>query len=268
VFLPTSTADVETAVAIFYHHDCPFSVRGGGHSAIRGAANIDDGILMSMRQIRDVTISKDRSSVVVGAGLTFGEIYTAVEREDLIIVGGRFGTVGTGLLVGAGFSYFNNRYGLAVDNVKRQIVVLANGTAVNASSVENTELHWALKGGSNNFGVVTHFDLFTIETKGVFGGRITYPESSIAALEDATYNYHTKVAVEDIDVHVLPTYVYDSVTNTTFGATPVVANANVTELPTSLSEWQQIEHSNSTLRNTRYGTLANELVAGFPNGLV
>ena len=172
------------------------------------------------------------------------------------------------MLVGAGFSYFNNRYGLAVDNVKRQIVVLANGTAVNASSTENTELHWALKGGSNNFGVVTHFDLFTIESKGVFGGRITYPESSLAALEDATYDYHTKVAVEDIDVHVLPTYVYDSITNTTFGASPVVANANVTELPTSLSEWREIEHSNYTLRNTRYGTLANELVAGFPDGLV
>ena len=115
---------------------------------------------------------------------------------------------------------------------------------------------------------MTHFDLFTIEIEGVYGGRFTYPESSLAALQDATYKYHTKVAVEDLDVHVLPTYVYDSVSNTTFGATPVVANANVTDLPTSLSEWQQIEHSNSTLRNTRYGALANELVAGFPDGLV
>jgi FAD/FMN-containing dehydrogenase len=268
VFLPSTTADVETGVAIFYENNCPFSIRGGGHSAIRGAANIDDGILMSMSRIRDVTFSEDQSSAIVGAGLTFGEIYTELEKENRVIVGGRFGTVGTGLLVGAGFSYFHNRYGMAVDNVKRQIVVLANGTAANASSEENPDLHWALKGGSNNFGVVTHFELYTIESEGVYGGRITYPESSLAALQDATYNYHAKVAVEDLDVHVLPTYVYDGVTNTTFGATPVVANANVTELPPSLREWEEIEHSNSTLRNTRYGSLADELVAGFPNGLV
>lgn len=268
MFLPTSTADVATGVAIFYDNDCHFSIRGGGHSAIRGAANIDDGILMSMRRVRDVTISQDQSHVVVGAGLTFGEIYTALERENLVVLGGRFGTVGTGLLLGAGFSYFTNRYGLAVDNVKRHVVVLANGTTVNASSTENADLFWALKGGNNNFGVVTHFDLFTVETEGVFGGRITYPESSLAALQDATYNYQTKVAVEDLDVHVLPTYVYDSVSNTTFGNTPVIANANVTELPTSLSEWQQIEYSNNTLQNTRYSNLANELVAGFPDGLV
>lgn len=223
---------------------------------------------MSMRHIRDVTISEDRSSVVVGSGLNFGEIYTAIDGDDLSIVGGRFGTVGSGLLVGAGFSFFNNRYGLGVDNVKQQTVVLANGTAVNASSTENPELHWALKGGGNNFGVVTHFELYTIESEGVFGGDITYPESSLAALEDATYNYQTKVAVEDVDVHVLPTYVYDSATNTTFGASPVIANANVTELPPSLREWEQIEHSTSTLRNTRYGQLANDLVAGFPDGLV
>ena len=108
---------------------------------------------MSMKHIKDITFSDDESTVTVGAGNTFAEIYNAIEKRNYMIVGGRFGTVGTGLLLGAGFSYFNNRYGLGVDNVAGHRTVLANGTVVLANATHYPDLHWALKGGGNNFGM-------------------------------------------------------------------------------------------------------------------
>ena len=266
MFLPTTTADVEIAVSIFNANECPFAIRGGGHSAIRAAANIDDGILVSMKNVKDITFSKDFSTATIGAGNTWAEAYEAIEAKGYMIVAGRFGTVGTGLVLGAGFSYLNNRHGLGADNVAGYRVVLANGTTVLANSTHYSDLHWALKGGGNNFGVVSHYELILHPSQGCFGGRYTYPHSSIEAVKKSTYNYHVKTAIEDKDVHVLPTYVFAN--NETYGYTPVVSNRNATSLPPSLKAWDQIPHSNQTMKYRKYGNLANELVAGFPNGLV
>jgi FAD/FMN-containing dehydrogenase len=258
--------DVEVAVSIFTANKCPFAIRGGGHSAIRAAANIDDGILVSMKNIKDITFSENLSTVTVGAGLTWAEVYTATEARGYMVVAGRFGTVGTGLLLGAGFSYLNNRHGLGADNVAGHNVILANGTTVFANATHHSDLHWALKGGGNNFGVVSHYELILHPSNGCFGGRFTYPHSSMEAVKKATYEYHVDTAIEDKDVHVLPTYVFAD--NQSYAYTPVVSNRNATALPDSLRAWNEIPHTNETLKLRKYGDLANELVAGFPDGLV
>ena len=53
-------------------------------------------------------------------------------------------------------------------------VVLADGCIVNANSSENPDLWYALKGGSNNFGVVTRFDFKTFAQGKLWGGSIMY----------------------------------------------------------------------------------------------
>lgn len=50
------------------------------------------------------------------------------------------------------------------------MVVLGNGTLVNANRTSHPDLYRALKGGGNNFGVVTRFDL------------ATFPQGDIASL--------------------------------------------------------------------------------------
>ncbi|EGY19192.1 FAD binding domain-containing protein [Verticillium dahliae VdLs.17] len=268
VFLPSSTNEVSTAVSLFNDNDCPFAIRGGGHSANRGAANIDNGILVSMRNIRDVAFSADNTSVTTGMGNTWSQLYAIIEPQGYMVVGGRFATVGTGLALGAGFSYFINDKGLAVDNVVGHRVVLANGTVVETSKQSYADLFWALKGGSNNFGVVTHITLETIPTTGIYGGRVTYPESQLASLQKLTYQYQVNTSVSNRDVHVLPTYVYDGASNTTFGFSPIVYTKPASALPPSLQPWLDIPHSNSTIKNRSYYDLSSELVAGFPDGLV
>lgn len=51
-------------------------------------------------------------------------------------------------------------------------VVLPSGEIVNANATSNSDLWRALKGGSNNFGVVTRIDLKTFP-QGKFWGGLT-----------------------------------------------------------------------------------------------
>ena len=54
-------------------------------------------------------------------------------------------------------------------------VVLADGELVKASSDENADLFWGLKGGGGNFGIVTSLEFALDPLDTVHGGGIYYP---------------------------------------------------------------------------------------------
>lgn len=60
-----------------------------------------------------------------------------------------------------GLSYLSTQYGWAMNNVDSFEIVLANGAVVTASADENKDLFQVLKGGGNNFGIVTTYTLYT-----------------------------------------------------------------------------------------------------------
>lgn len=72
-------------------------------------------------------------------------------------------------------SFFSPRYGWGCDNVENYEVVLASGQIVNVNKDENQDLWTVLKGGSNNFGVVTRFDLKTFKHGKMWGGFTFFP---------------------------------------------------------------------------------------------
>jgi len=47
------------------------------------------------------------------------------------------------------------KHGFSLDNIVSARVILANGTAVTASSTQNKDLFWALRGAGHNFGIVS-----------------------------------------------------------------------------------------------------------------
>jgi hypothetical protein len=73
-----------------------------------------------------------------------------------------------------GLSYFSYDRGFICDDVVSYEVVLASGEIVNANAETNADLWVALKGGGNNFGIVTRFDLRIFELKQMWGGKIFY----------------------------------------------------------------------------------------------
>jgi FAD/FMN-containing dehydrogenase len=89
VFKPSKTLDVSTLVLIARLYQCPFAIKGGGHAAWAGASSIEDGITVSMENFKQATVAADKKTVDIGPGLRWVEVYKAVEKDGLSVVGGR-----------------------------------------------------------------------------------------------------------------------------------------------------------------------------------
>ena len=269
IFLPNTKEKVAQAVKLFVDNRCKFSIKGGGHSAIPGAASIHDGILVPTVKLNSLEIHPDGTSVRVGMGNTMGDIYAALDKHNLTAMIGRYNKVGLGVALGAGFSYLVNQQGLAIDNALNFEVVLANGSIVNANATSHPDLFRAMKGGSNNLGFVTEITLATVRTEGaIYGGIMYYAEEYLDRVSDVIYDYHVRQAVDDTLTHVLPQYGYNGTTNTSISFNPVVYNRNVDALPAIMQGWLDIPAYQNTLKNRQYYDMSVELNDGFPDGLV
>jgi FAD/FMN-containing dehydrogenase len=155
-------------------------------------------------------------TIDVGPGLNWYNVYKALAPYGRVVIGGRMKTIGVpGLTLIGGFHYFNNKWGYAMDNVVSYDVVLGNGTQIVASNTTHRDLFWALKGGANNYGIVTQFTLKTydmpqVSTSIQVFNETYFPEFFDAMCESAkvdnedpiaagmiatiTYNVTTKVA--------------------------------------------------------------------------
>ena len=187
---PQTAQDVSTAVRIltttnasthFNAMDsaggCQFAVRSGGHANFAGAANIAGGVTIDLSGLSGLTLSPLGLDVPptlsVGVGSTWGSVYAYLDPFSLSVSGGRSAGTGVGgLTLGGGISYFGPRIGWSCDGVMNFEIVLANGTTVNANADENPDLLWALRGGTNNFGVVTRIDLQTFPQGDLWGGQV------------------------------------------------------------------------------------------------
>ena len=73
-----------------------------------------------------------------------------------------------------GLSFFSSREGFVCDNVVNYEIVVASGDIINANVREHSDLWRALRGGGNNFGIVTRYDLRTFEQGPFWGGAVFY----------------------------------------------------------------------------------------------
>lgn len=269
IFQPTVSQDVADAVKLFVANDCQFAIRGGGHSAVAGAANINDGILISFSNMKNISVhtNVDTPYVSVQPGAVWGDVYTYCDKFDVVPMCGRFYPVGTGLALGAGFSFLSNENGFAVDNVKTYEVVLANGTLVDVSQANAPDLFRSLKGGGNNFAVVTRYDLLLYEGGLVVGGEIQTLENQTEQWLDVTYDYSVRQAVLDVKTHALPAVMYIGTTDEVITLTPLYYNDhNSSVLPPIMKGWYDLTASSDTIRQANYSSLALEFDAGLGDG--
>lgn len=171
VFRPTTAAHVSAAALLMGTTQTAFAVRGGGHMAIQGANSIDGGPLIVMSNLTNIELTSDKKSVWVGPGLDWGQVYRYLDQYDLAVAGGRLSPVGVpGLLLGGGISFHGNQRGWSADNVLEYEIVLSTGIILNVTAKSHPDLFWALKGGANNFGIVTRFKLATFRSAEVYAG--------------------------------------------------------------------------------------------------
>ena len=142
IISPSASADVAEAVGVInllsgFKLQCPFAIRGGGHTPWAGASTIANGIVIDLTAINQITVSKDNTVTSVGPGARWIDAYLKLDALNLAISGGRVASVGVaGLTTGGmqflvagglyisyltrytgGMSFFAPRTGLVCDNV-------------------------------------------------------------------------------------------------------------------------------------------------------
>ena len=153
----TTADDVVAAVNFARENGLVVAVRAGGHSA-PGYGTCDDGIVIDLSPMKGITVDPAARTARAEAGLTWGEFDVATQEHGLAVTGGRFSTTGiAGLTLGSGSGWLERKCGLTADNLVSVEIVTASGERVTASSGENPDLFWGIRGGSGNFGIVTSF---------------------------------------------------------------------------------------------------------------
>ncbi|KAJ7349828.1 FAD-binding domain-containing protein [Mycena albidolilacea] len=182
---PSNAADIGAILKTVSATRTPFAVKGGGHTSNNGFSSTT-GVHISLAQFNYTKLDTEAQTVAVGAGTKWISVYTALNGTGFNVVGGRNPAVGVGgFTLGGGYSWKTNAHGLAIDNLLKVNIVLPNGTATTASATQNADLFFALKGGFNNFGIVTEFRFRAVPQDLVWGGHLSYDAAHTAAVNAA-----------------------------------------------------------------------------------
>jgi FAD/FMN-containing dehydrogenase len=171
-------ADVINCVNFAHEHDLLVAVRGGGHN-VAGKAICDGGLMIDLSGMKSIRADPLKRTARAEAGVTWGAFDHETQFFGLATTGGFVPTTGiAGLTLGGGLGYLMRRFGLACDNLLSADVVTADGKFLTASTTDNSDLFWGLRGGGGNFGIVTSFE-YQLHSVGptVLGGAILHPMS-------------------------------------------------------------------------------------------
>jgi FAD/FMN-containing dehydrogenase len=192
-----NTSDVVRAVNFARTETITLAVRGGGHN-IAGSALCDAGLVIDLSLMKAARVDPASRRAVVEGGATLADFDAAAQVHGLATPLGINSTTGVaGLTLGGGFGWLSRKYGMTIDNLESAEVVTASGEVVRASSKENPDLFWALRGGGGNFGVVTRFE-FRLHRVGpeLLSGLIVYPFSEAKAVLRQYGDFMTKAPDE------------------------------------------------------------------------
>lgn len=206
---PQTVQDVSVTVDVLVKAKTKFAIRSGGHTSWAGASNIAGGVTIDLRPLNSIVLSADKSTVSVGVGASWDQVYAKLDPLGLSVAGGRAAGVGVGgLTLGGGISLFSPRYGWTLDQVVNFQVVLADGSIVNANSNANSDLFFALKGGNNNFGIVTNIQ-FTTFKQGLIWSATVYNPTAVVDQVIAEFVKLNSATSYDPYASFISTFVYN-----------------------------------------------------------
>jgi FAD/FMN-containing dehydrogenase len=190
-------ADVIAAVETARDEGLDLAVRGGGHS-VPGFGTVDDGLVVDLSGMRNVQVDPANAVARAGGGALWGDFNHATHAFGLSTTGGVISTTGVGgLTLGGGIGYLARKHGLSCDNLIAADVVTADGRLLRASEGDNSDLFWALRGGSGNFGVVTSLEFRLHPVDQIVAGPIFF-ELDAAADVMAFYRQYIAQAPEEL----------------------------------------------------------------------
>ncbi|KAK7033989.1 hypothetical protein VNI00_012418 [Paramarasmius palmivorus] len=174
---PGNTDDLSKIIQIIGSTRAKFAVKAGGHTA-NAKWSSTAGVQIVMYRFNEVSYDAKTQTATVGTGLVWDDVYAGLEPYNVHVAGARVTGIGVGgFIMGGGnkgYSWFMNQYGLAIDTVVAYELVKPDGSVGWVTESSDPDLFFALKGGMNNFGVVTRIILKAFPGGLVWGGLIQY----------------------------------------------------------------------------------------------
>ncbi|MGW4799315.1 FAD-binding oxidoreductase [Nonomuraea sp. NPDC004297] len=175
---PANASQVAQVIAAARQAGLPLAVRGGGHGNA-GHGVWDDGLVLDLRDMKNIDIDVEGRTAWAETGLTAGEYTTAVGAHGLVTGFGDAGTVGLGgLTLGGGIGFLVRRHGLTIDSLLAAEIVTADGEILHVDADHHPDLFWAVRGGGGNFGVVTRLKFRLHELPVIVGGMLMLPATA------------------------------------------------------------------------------------------
>ncbi|KAH0363446.1 cysteine desulfurase, partial [Aureobasidium melanogenum] len=175
---PKSIKTLAVLIAFLTTSDLDWAVRCQGI----GDASARD-VLISLMAFDDFAFDAQNETIVIGAGMTWGEAEKKLEEEapGYQALSARCSFVGvSGMILHGGLSWISSTYGLASDpqNFLDAQVVKLDGSIIWAS--EEPDLLFALRGGGHEFAIVTAFKLKVYKySQNIYSGSIKFPRSAL-----------------------------------------------------------------------------------------
>ncbi|KAF2638132.1 FAD-binding domain-containing protein [Massarina eburnea CBS 473.64] len=218
IIFPNSANEVSTVLKILANTTERFAVKSGGHNPNNYFSSVDGGPLIATEHLDQASLNQATGVVDVGPGNRLDGIAAKLQGSGWTFVGGRIGNTGVGgLVLGGGLSYMSAQYGWAASQVLEYEIVFANGT-IGHITKDYPDLFKALKGGGNNFGIVTNYKLQAHPQANIWGGNLVYlrtpkqDKKLLKAVRDFTeYNTDPKAAVivtaEKTNVNIVDSWI-------------------------------------------------------------
>lgn len=178
--------DVALAMNVAQGASSPFTVRSGGHCSAGFSAG--PGFLIDVSGLHDLYIDSQSLIATVGCGCPFSKLDAGLGTLGLHVPMGECEDVCIGGFVqGGGFGFTSTTFGMNCDNVIDMRVMLADGSIVVASQTVNSDLWWAMRGGTGgNFGVLLSVRYQLRQLGSVFGWAIIWPLQAEQDMVNAT----------------------------------------------------------------------------------
>jgi FAD/FMN-containing dehydrogenase len=166
-------ADVRVAVAFASSRGFPVAVQGTGHALSAIAA--EGGVLINTSRLSDIRINAEAGTAWMAAGTQWNQVIHAAAPAGLAPLSGSAPSIGAvSYTLGGGLGLLSRRYGYAADHVRGLDVVTADGRLRHVTDDSDPDLFWALRGGRDNFGVVTGMEIDLMPITTLYGGGLFF----------------------------------------------------------------------------------------------
>jgi FAD/FMN-containing dehydrogenase len=146
-----------------------------GHNA--GALGpLDGAILVTTAGLGGVAVDAEAATARVGAGVLWGEVAAAADPHGLFPLAGSSPRVGVvGYSLGGGLGFLGRLHGVAANHVTAVEVVTPDGRLRRATTNDEPDLFWALRGGGGGYAIVTALEVDLVPTSEVYAGALIFP---------------------------------------------------------------------------------------------